>query len=119
LNNNETSSFPLKILPASDFFLTAVTFPTETGTEELQPALQVIGYVCGTLSTSNTLIHESMSLHETEGNLLCIHSVCVAEEHRRQGIGSKLMVAYVNFVKQGRPDVDTVRLLCKEHLVSV
>jgi GNAT superfamily N-acetyltransferase len=58
-----------------------------------------------------------MSLHEPEGKLLCIHSVCVAEEHQRQGVGSRLMTAYVNFVKQGRPDVETMRLLCKEQLV--
>jgi hypothetical protein len=104
---------------ASDFFLTAVTFPPAADTDINEPAdPHVIGYVCGTLSSSNSLTHESMSLHEAEGKMLCIHSVCIADEHRRQGVGSRLMTAYVNFVKQGRPDIETMRLLCKEHLVS-
>ena len=60
-----------------------------------------------------------MSTHEPDGKLLCIHSVCVAEDQRRKGIGSRLMTAYVNFVKQGRPDVETMRLLCKDHLVRL
>jgi ribosomal protein S18 acetylase RimI-like enzyme len=112
------SSFP-QPFAASDFFLTAVsTDHKDTDTGDTESALQVIGFVCGTLSTSNTLSHDSMSFHEPQGKLLCIHSVCVAEEQRRKGLGSRLMLAYVNFVKQGRPDVETMRLICKEHLVS-
>lgn len=76
-----------------------------------------MGYCCGTLSTSDGLTHESMDVHEDEGRLLCIHSVCVAEGHRRQGIALKLLRTYATFVQQSRPDLVEIRLICKEPLV--
>ena len=81
--------------------------------------LHVIGFICGTLTTATTLTHESMATHEDDGTLLCIHSVCVREGLRQQGVGSRLMKAYVNYIQQVRPEVETMRLLCKEHLVSI
>ena len=60
-----------------------------------------------------------MSTHDPDGQLLCIHSVCVAEEHRGKGHGSKLMTAYINYVQSTRPDLKSIRLLCKEYLVSL
>jgi hypothetical protein len=50
-------------------------------------------YVCGTCSSSSSLTHESMSTHEPDGRLLCIHSVAVQQQHRRQGIASRWEVA--------------------------
>ena len=82
-------------------------------------ALQVVGFVCATLTTAASLTHESMGAHEPEGTMLCIHSVVVAEHRRRKKIGSRLLTAYVNYVSMARPDVESMRLLCKEYLVRV
>lgn len=35
----------------------------------------IVGYICGTLSAAGKLTHESMSRHDPEGDMLCIHSV--------------------------------------------
>ena len=35
----------------------------------------IVGYVCGTLTATDSLTHECMQNHNPEGNLLCIHSV--------------------------------------------
>ena len=35
----------------------------------------MVGYICGTLSAAEKLTHESMSRHDPEGDMLCIHSV--------------------------------------------
>lgn len=37
-----------------------------------------------------------MSVHEPSGTSVCIHAVCVAEEHRRQGIALGLLREYVS-----------------------
>ena len=34
-----------------------------------------MGYICGTLSAAEKLTHESMSRHDPEGDMLCMHSV--------------------------------------------
>lgn len=51
------------------------------------------GFVCGTLTCGDTLTEESMSVHEPEGTTLCIHSVVVAEERRRLGLGTAMLKA--------------------------
>lgn len=60
-----------------------------------------------------------MATHEPDGTLLCIHSVCVNAAHRRQGIASKLLQAYLNYVQQTTPELAEVRLICKEPLVGL
>ena len=47
------------------------------------------GFCCGTLSDADALTHDSMSNHVPDGALLCIHSVCVAEAQRRQGLATR------------------------------
>jgi guanine nucleotide exchange factor len=54
----------------------------------------LIGYVCATRSSANTLTHESMSRHEADGRSVCIHSVCVDSSYRRRGVASKLLEEY-------------------------
>ena len=51
------------------------------------------GFVCGTLTCGDTLTEESMSVHDPAGTTLCIHSVVVAEERRRLGLGSAMLKA--------------------------
>ena len=117
----ETASYPpdeaatleklqLRIQEAPDFFLVACTVgPTQ---EE-----SVCGYVCGTCTASSTLTHETMSRHDPEGGLLCVHSVCVEEGRRRQGMASRMLRAYLQMVGATSPHVHAVHLICKEGMV--
>jgi GNAT superfamily N-acetyltransferase len=75
----------------------------------------VIGFVNGTLTKEATLTHHSMSHHEPDGSLLCIHSVVVAPNHRRKGVGSFILEAYVRHVKD-LANVQAIELLCKQDL---
>lgn len=59
-----------------------------------------------------------MSRHDDEGQLLCIHSVVVAAEHRRKGVATRMLGAYLRYVQAGTPQLSEVRLIAKEKLVS-
>ena len=78
----------------------------------------VVGFVCGTQTAAAGLTHESMARHDPGGRTLCIHSVCVAEGERRAGVGSRLLQAYLRTVPASLPEVASVRLICKEHLLG-
>lgn len=51
--------------------------------------------------------------------LLAIHSVCVDAAHRRQGVASRLLRAYLAYVQGTTPQLREVRLICKEQLVPL
>lgn len=53
------------------------------------PDSSVVAYACGTACHGSSLTHESMSSHDPEGSTLALHSVCVAAEHRRQGLATR------------------------------
>ncbi|CAI5944761.1 unnamed protein product, partial [Closterium sp. NIES-64] len=76
---------------------------------------ELVGFVCGTQTPRDELDHASMFTHDPQGRTLCIHSVCVGEKHRRQGIGSRLLRAYIKHVSTiEQPSLHSIRLLCKE-----
>mmetsp|Transcript_30623 Transcript_30623/g.51580 ORF Transcript_30623/g.51580 Transcript_30623/m.51580 type:complete len:178 (+) Transcript_30623:101-634(+) len=79
---------------------------------------EIVGFVNGTLATGDTLKHETMSQHDPDGELLCIHSVCVDENHRRTKVGSRMLKAYVNYVQQSTPQAKRLILICKETLIG-
>ncbi|KAF4566296.1 hypothetical protein EYR36_011713 [Pleurotus pulmonarius] len=68
---------------------------------------RLIGYVCSTLSPATTLTHESMSTHVPGSSSICIHSICVAKEHTKQGVGSKLLKEYVSRLQVAAKDPST------------
>lgn len=72
---------------APDLFLAAY-IPEGTGRK-------IIGYVCATLSPDRTLTQESIAKHVPGSGSVCIHSVCVAPSHRRQGIAVGLLKEYI------------------------
>jgi len=74
---------------APDLFLGAF-IPRENGNRE------IIGYICSTLSPSETLTHDSMSMHIPNSPTVCVHSICVKKALRRRGIASKLMKEYIS-----------------------
>ena len=96
---------------AGDVFR-VVTAPTAA----TPPTTKVIAFVCGTLTHADTLTHESMSKHEASGTTLCIHSVVVHPDHRRQGIAKHMLQAYLAQL----PDfVTLVVLMCKPRLIPL
>ena len=60
-----------------------------------QPSEVIVGFVCGTQTSASTLTHASMSSHEPEGALLCIHSVVIEPGQRRKGLATKILRAYL------------------------
>jgi len=82
---------------AGDLFLAAV--------KPVKGKDVLVGYVCGTLTSSPGLTHESMARHDLDGTLLCVHSVCVDEGCRRSGIAKRMLAAYLLFVQQTSPQV--------------
>jgi GNAT superfamily N-acetyltransferase len=107
--------------PAPDVFLLAVAVGGQGsgGTGGHEGGDEIVGYVCGTCSSASSLTHESMAAHDPDGALLCVHSVCVAEPHRRKGVATKLLSAYMHYVAGGSPHVQEARLLCKQHNVGL
>ena len=53
------------------------------------------------------------------GNLLCIHSVCVGSELRRQGIATRMLKHYLQHVTDNAHQVDKIALICKKALVDL
>jgi ribosomal protein S18 acetylase RimI-like enzyme len=56
---------------------------------------RLIGFICSTLSESESLTHESMTTHDPEGKTICVHSVCVDPGYQRQKVGSALLEEYI------------------------
>ncbi|KAG1654568.1 hypothetical protein FOA52_009009 [Chlamydomonas sp. UWO 241] len=80
---------------------------------------EIVGYVCATCTAAPKLTHESMSTHDPDGTLLCIHSVCVAEGQRCKGIATRTLGAYLNFVCATSPQLTQIRLLSKENMLKL
>jgi len=102
---------------ASDLFMVAVASGSLNSAE--QQADTLVGYTCGTLTTADALTHESMSRHDPEGQTLCIHSVSVAAENQRKGIARRMLKAYLQYVQQTSPQIQSVQLICKEVLIPL
>lgn len=99
---------------APELFLGAY-LPDESGRK-------LVGYVCATTSRSPSLTHESMSTHEP-GPSVCIHSVCIAPDHRRKGVGLALLKEYLSRL-ESQPDrlgyqLERVLLITHEDLRSL
>lgn len=77
---------------------------------------RLIGFICSTLSKSESLTHESMTVHDPEGKTICVHSVCVDPGHQRQKIGSALLKEYTRRWMDG--PYDGISLIAHEELTS-
>jgi len=78
----------------------------------------LIGFVNGTLTTRNEIHHESMTNHEPNGQTLVIHSVTVNHKFRRNRIGTKMLLYYINKITIDQIEVKKILLLTKEYLVN-
>lgn len=84
----------------------------------MPPDDKLIGFVLSTCTTHvGPMQASSMHVHESDGDTLCIHSVVIAEEYRRQGLGLILMNMYINRIREIGP-IKKVRLLAKRTLVQ-
>ncbi|KAF9524930.1 Mss4-like protein [Crepidotus variabilis] len=89
---------------AGDLFLGVYT---KKDTESTNASRKLIAYVCSTLSPDTTLTHHSMSTHIPNSSSVCIHSVCVAKSHQRNGVGLALLREYIKRLEaasQQNPD---------------
>lgn len=79
---------------------------------------EIIGFVCST--RCEEFEEESMSTHVDTGPFLAIHSVVVTEEHRRKGIASAMLKAYLEKVRNENIDgsIRSFVLLAKANLLG-
>ena len=77
----------------------------------------LVGFICGTCTNASNLEEETMSKHEDTGTSLCIHSVVVAQSHRKQGIATRMLRHYCITVPLHFPNVNQFRLISKAHLI--
>ena len=77
----------------------------------------LVGFVCGTLSSSDVLTEDSMYGHAPEGSHLCIHSVCTLPIFQKQGHARRGLCAYLEAIAKDK-QVTKISLIAKEHLVS-
>jgi len=78
----------------------------------------LIGYVCATRSTAESLTHTSMSHHEPSGMSVCIHAVCVDAPYRRKGIATHLLQEYARRLSED-PSTHQLLLIAHEDLVQL
>ncbi|CCM04359.1 uncharacterized protein FIBRA_06531 [Fibroporia radiculosa] len=99
---------------APELFLAAYTLEDSGRT--------LIGYVCATLSPAKTLTHESMSTHVPGSSSVCIHSICVSPECRRQGVALSLLNEYISrlqYALKSGVEYKQVLLIAHEELRSL
>jgi ribosomal protein S18 acetylase RimI-like enzyme len=74
---------------------------------------ELVGFVNGT-SAKGALTHETMWAHVPDGEVVCVHSVVVQPDLRRQGIGHAILKAFVEEIRS-RKKYQRIALLSKEH----
>ena len=78
---------------------------------------ELIGFVCGTKTANSVLTHDSMSKHDDDGRVVCIHSVVVASEFRRRGVGKEMLSLFMKHLKDNNL-CEKVLLISKPHLIK-
>jgi predicted PhzF superfamily epimerase YddE/YHI9/ribosomal protein S18 acetylase RimI-like enzyme len=86
---------------------------------EDEDEVEVVGFINAT--RCHVLTRESLSSHQSEGPLLAIHSVTVAEEYRRHGLATKMMKHYIHTIRNLKDDspIQKLVLLSKKNLLSL
>ena len=119
----EASSYPIeegatesmlrfRLENARPFFLLAYLSPTSEESELL------VGFVNGTLTISDELSEESMTGHDPNGSVLCIHSVVIDPAFRRMGLGTRMVKQYTATIWESQVQVKRILLIAKAPLVK-
>lgn len=74
-------------------------------------------YACSTRYHGPRFIGDSMHKHLPNAECVCIHSVVVRPDKRHQGLGTKLMVAYIDHIRASQTNVEKILLISKQPLV--
>lgn len=77
----------------------------------------LVGFVCGTLTTGDTLEDETMATHIPAGDHLCIHSVVTVDKFRRQGHARRLLRYYIGEMRRAGK-VRKISLIAKKNLIG-
>ncbi|KAG0374213.1 hypothetical protein BGX24_010684 [Mortierella sp. AD032] len=60
----------------------------------------LVGYIVSTLVSGDRLTHATMSSHDTSGDAVCIHSVCVASAFQRRGVATRMLKEYLQHLQR-------------------
>ncbi|KAG0270646.1 hypothetical protein BGZ95_001621 [Linnemannia exigua] len=60
----------------------------------------LVGYIVSTLVSGDHLTHATMSSHDPSGDVVCIHSVCVASAFQRRGIATRMLKEYLQHLQR-------------------
>jgi hypothetical protein len=74
----------------------------------------LIGFINATCSPSETLDHDSLTHHDPTGKNVLIHSVCVARNHRRAKVATRMLLEYLDRCTQA--GFLSVVLVCHDEL---
>ncbi|KAK2187415.1 hypothetical protein NP493_166g03031 [Ridgeia piscesae] len=80
---------------------------------------KLIGYVCCTKYPGPHLTEQSMKVHDPSADSVCIHSVCVAGDKRRQGVALKTLTCLVQHVRKTQNGIHRILLICKAYLIPL
>eukprot|EP00927_Polykrikos_kofoidii_P022499 TRINITY_DN20974_c0_g1_i1.p1 TRINITY_DN20974_c0_g1~~TRINITY_DN20974_c0_g1_i1.p1 ORF type:complete len:520 (-),score=98.72 TRINITY_DN20974_c0_g1_i1:149-1672(-) len=58
----------------------------------------LVGFVVSTAAIGENLEEETMSNHAPGGDSICIHSVVIADTHRRRGLARAMVLAYIDAI---------------------
>jgi len=78
---------------------------------------EIIGFVNGTCTLSEVIHHESMSKHEASGRTLVVHSVTISPNERRKGLGSQMLLQYIQKMTINTT-IDRILLLSKSDMLT-
>ncbi|KAH3867485.1 uncharacterized protein LOC127867555 [Dreissena polymorpha] len=79
----------------------------------------LLGFICATRYHGKRLATEAMRMHIPNGESVCIHSVVVRKDQRRQGIALLMLRSFVERVRREQRDVARVLLICKSNLIPL
>lgn len=82
-----------------------------------QEEQQVMGFVVATGAPDDTQhMTSDMMRNHYQGNVLCIHSVVIANGYRRKGFGTFMLKSYLNKIRQ-YTSMKRILLLSKQYLL--
>ena len=80
---------------------------------------ELVGFISSTRYHGCSLKDEAMNMHIPNGESVCIHSVCVKESKRRQGIATHMLKEFKNYVRGHEIGAHRILLICKSKLIPL